>query len=50
MKENNFDFREVNIFSGDKKELEEIIENHKKNKIIILSGNSENSKKARPVV
>ena len=49
-KENNFDFREVNIFSGDKKELEEIIENHKKNKIIILSGNSENSKKISSII
>ena len=49
-KENNFDFREVNIFSGDKKELEEIIGNHKKNKIIILSGNSENSKKISSII
>ena len=49
-KEINFDFREVNIFSGDKKELEELIENHKKDKIIILSGNSENSKKIASIL
>ena len=49
-KENNLDFREVNIFSGDKKELEEIIENHKNDRIIILSGNSENSKKISSII